>query len=311
MKNFIRISVSAAALALCSSSLAAPHKLRVEDPVLTKALVAQGAKVIGDYGTFSVLDADDALLANGVSNRVEVADEWNLIRLNSRELDTRTPEVKAQRNSRNVFAGKKLHLVQFAGPVKPGWLAELKQNGVQIVSYIPENAYLIYGDAPALARMQAWAGTAAFLQWEGDYNQALKIHPEARTLALNNGKMPTAPFAIQLIQDTNSNPVTLALINRLKVLPVRLDYQRAPYRNLVVFLPADQLDVIASQPDVISIQPFVQPKKRDERQDQIIAGNLSGTVPSGPGYLAWLASKGFTQQQFDDSGFVVDVADSA
>src|SRR6185437_11398185 len=49
---------------------------------------------------------------------------------------------------------------------------------------------------------------------------------------------------------------------------------------------------------------------RDERQDQIVAGNLNGTVPSGPGYLAWLASKGFTQAQFDASGFVVDVVDS-
>lgn len=297
-------------LAFCHSSLAAPHKLRVEDPTLTKVLVAQGAKVIGDYGTFSVLSAEDALLANGISNRVEVADDWNLIRLNSGELDTRASEMKARRNVRGVFAGKKLHLVQFAGPVKPGWLAELKQNGVQIVSYIPENAYLIYGDASAISRMQTWAGASDFMQWEGEYGQELKVHSEARTLALNNGKAASGLFAIQLIHDTNSNPATLALINRLKTSPVQLDYQMSPYRNVVVSLPSDQLDAIAAQSDVISIQPFVQPTKRDERQDQIVAGNLSGTVPSGPGYLAWLASKGFTQQQFDDSGLVVDVADS-
>src|SRR6185503_10131357 len=88
------------------------------------------------------------------------------------------------------------------------------------------------------------------------------------------------------------------------------DYELDPYRNLVVSLPSDQLDTIAAQSDVVSIQPYVKPKLRDERQDQIIAGNLSGTAPSGPGYLNWLASKGFTQAQFDASGFVVDVADS-
>jgi hypothetical protein len=158
LKNLPRIFISFVAVTLCNSGLAAPHKLRVDDPTLTRALVAQGAKVIGDYGSFSVLNADDALLADGISNRVEVADEWNLIRLNARELDTRAPEVKALRNVRGVFAGRKLHLIQFAGPVKPEWLAQLKQNGVQIVSYIPENAYLIYGDAAALARMQSWAG---------------------------------------------------------------------------------------------------------------------------------------------------------
>src|SRR5271156_1417074 len=39
-------------------------------------------------------------------------------------------------------------------------------------------------------------------------------------------------------------------------------------------------------------------------------GNISGTGPANPGYLAWLAGKGFTQAQFDASGFVVDVTDS-
>ncbi|MGD0615189.1 MAG: S8 family serine peptidase [Verrucomicrobiota bacterium] len=48
----------------------------------------------------------------------------------------------------------------------------------------------------------------------------------------------------------------------------------------------------------------------DERQDQIVAGNLSSDFPSGPGYLAWLAGKGFTQAQFGASGFVVDMSDS-
>jgi hypothetical protein len=61
---------------------------------------------------------------------------------------------------------------------------------------------------------------------------------------------------------------------------------------------------------VISIQPCHPARKQDERQDQIVAGNISGDVPAGPGYLAWLAGKGFTQEQFDASGFVVDVTDS-
>ena len=312
MKNFNFFLIPSFVLTLCCSAVAGSHKVRVEDPALAKSLVAQGAKIIGDYGTFRVLSADDALLANGVSNRVEIADELNLIRLNARQVDTSAPETKALRKSRGAFAGKRLHLVQFAGPVKPQWLDELKQNGVQIVSYIPENAYLIYGDAAALARMQTWAGTSEFTQWEGEYGQDLKVHTKARALVAKrtDGRFQASTFAIQLIADTNSNASTLALIDQLKTAPVQVNYQSDPYRNVVVSLPSDQLDTIAAQPDVISIQPYVQPKKRDERQDQIIAGNLNGTVPSGPGYLAWLASKGFTQAQFDASGFVVDLADS-
>src|SRR6185437_4316524 len=99
--------------------MAVPHKLRVEDPVVVRALVAQGARVVGDYGAFSVLVADDALL-NGLSNHVEIADDWNLIRLNTGQLDTSAPGTRALRKTRGAFAGKRLHLVQFAGPVKPG-----------------------------------------------------------------------------------------------------------------------------------------------------------------------------------------------
>ena len=299
------------ALTFGFSASAAPHKLRVEDPVLVRQLVAQGAKVIGDYGTFSVLIADDSLFG-GVSNRVEVADQWNMIRLNARPINTGAPEAKAMRKSVGAFTGKHLHLVQFAGPIKERWLAELKASGVQIVSYIPENTYLIYGDAAALARMQTWAGASEEAQWEGEYSQDLKVHTKARALVSRraDGKFEAATFAIQLIADTNSNVSTMALIDSLKTAPVQVDYQMNPYRNVVVSIPSDQLDTIAAQPDVISIQPYTQPKLRDERQDQIVAGNLFGTAPSGPGYLAWLASKGFTQAQFDASGFVVDVADS-
>ncbi len=312
MKNYICILTGLAIFALCGSGLAAPHKLRVEDKGTAAALVAQGAKVVGDYGAFTVLEADDALLAGSDSNRVEIDDDWNLIRLNSQVMDTRAPQTKARRKVTGTFAGKRLHLVQFAGPIKPEWLDALKQSGAEIVTYIPENTYLIYGDAAALGRMQTWAGTSEFTQWEGEYSQDLKVHAEARAMAARktDGKTEIDMFAIQLIIDTNSNPTTLALINQLKVGPTRVDSQMARYRNIVVSLPADQLDAIAAEPDVISIQPFATPKKRDERQDQIIAGNLNGTLPSGPGYLAWLASKGFTQAQFDASGFVVDVADS-
>ena len=304
--------VSLTVFTFCNSSSAAPHKLRVSDPALAKNLAAQGAKVIGDYGAFTVLEADDSLVGSTASNRVDVADDWNLIRLNSRALDTRAAETKALRKSRGNFAGKRLHLVQFAGPIKPEWLAALKRTGASIVSYIPENAYLIYGDSAALARMQTWAGTSEFTQWEGEYTGDLKVHSQARalTIAKTSGKVEASLFAIQLLADTNANPATLALINGLKTAPVRVYFARGLYRNLVVALPADQLDAIAAQPDVVSIQPYVVPKKRDERQDQIIAGNLANHAPTGPGYLAWLASKGFTQAQFDASGLVVDVADS-
>lgn len=102
----------------------------------------------------------------------------------------------------------------------------------------------------------------------------------------------------------------MKLIDDWKREPVLRQRSLLNFINVTVRLPPERLVEIAARPDVVSIHPFTTPKKRDERQDQILAGNISGNGPSGPGYLAWLGGIGFTQAQFTASGFIVDVTDS-
>jgi hypothetical protein len=117
-------------------------------------------------------------------------------------------------------------------------------------------------------------------------------------------------FAVQLVADDQANPATLQLIERLKLEPIRRSTRVLNYLNVIVRLPPEQLAQIAAQPEVVSIQLYYPRVKMDERQDQIMAGNLSGAAPASPGYLKWLENEGFTQSQFDSSGFAVDVTDS-
>src|SRR4029077_13063907 len=144
------------------------------DPALAKFLVARGGRLIADYDTFQIIETDDASVAGADLTHAQAADNLNFIELNARPLDTRAPEIQARRQTAGVFPGKHLRLVQFAGPVKPEWFAALEQHGARIIDYIPQTAYLIYGDAPALARMQAWARPASHVQWEGDYANEYK-----------------------------------------------------------------------------------------------------------------------------------------
>src|SRR5258707_11118669 len=148
--------------------------------------------------------------------------------------------------------------------------------------------------------MQGWASVPDYVQWEGDYLDEYKIHPRARTVdAKGRSQKPaTDLFAIQLVADLEANPATLQVIDRLKIEPIQKQARVLNYLNVIVRLPPERLAEIAAQPEAISIQPYVERKKLDERQDQIMAANLSGSPPSGPGYLAWRASKGFTQAQF-------------
>ncbi|MGD1019134.1 MAG: S8 family serine peptidase [Verrucomicrobiia bacterium] len=289
------------------------HKVQVRDSATAKLIVDDGGQLLADYGSYQLYQVDQVRTGLVQSGVVEVRDDCNLIRLNAATIDTSTATVPGMGQTISSLRGNRMHLIQFVGPIKPEWRDALRRTGARIVSYIPQNTYLIYGDGPALANVQSLAGSASFVQWHGDYLDDYKIHPAARLVDAQGHprQLATDLFAIQLVEDADANPATLALIDRLKLEPVRRQYHMLHYVNVFVRLRPQDLPTLAAQPDVVSIQPYGEPRKLDERQDQIVAGNLTGPAPSGPGYLAWLTNVvGFTQAQFDQSGFVVDISDS-
>ncbi|HVM62689.1 MAG TPA: S8 family serine peptidase [Verrucomicrobiae bacterium] len=291
---------------------ATAHKVQVRDPATARQVADDGGRLVADYGSFQLYEVDQVRTGLVQSGAAEIRDDGNLLRLNAATIDTTTAMVRAVRQSVSSVHGKRMHLIQFVGPVKPEWREAVKRTGARIVSYIPQNAYLVYGDATALGKLQGLAGSSAYVQWHGEYLDDYKIHPAARLVdAHGNARQPlTDLFAIQLLEDADANPSTLALIDRLKLEPVRRQHHLLHYVNVVVRLRPADLTTLAAEPDVVSIQPYGEPRKFDERQDQIVAGNLTGDTPTGPGYLSWLESIGFTQEQFDQSGFVVDISDS-
>jgi hypothetical protein len=299
-------------LLLLASPTADAHKVKVWDSATAKSIADGGGQLLADYGSYQLYEIEHLRPELVTADKAEVRDDYNHVRLNTTTIDTSTAAASSVRQSAATFSGKRMHLIQFVGPVRPAWHEALKQTGARIISYVPENTYLVYGDAPSLAKLQGLADSMSSVQWHGEYADNYKIQPNARLVddKGNLRQIQTDEFAIQLVDDPDANPATLALIDRLKLEPVRRRYHLLQYVNLLVRLHPQDVSTIATQPDVVSIRAYTEPSKQDERQDQIVAGNLSGNAPSGPGYLAWLAGKGFTQAQFDASGFVVDVSDS-
>ncbi|HEX3800769.1 MAG TPA: immunoglobulin domain-containing protein [Verrucomicrobiae bacterium] len=286
------------------------HKIQTSNPALARQLESRGARLIADYGSYKLYESSQLTAADLTNAALELRDSYNEISLHAARLDTRRAEVRALRQAGGNFSGRHLHLVQFAGPVQNDWRQELLDAGAQIVTYIPENTYLVYADAFALAQIQTFAAVKPHYQWEGAYLANYKIHPLARTTdsSGNPRVIGTDLFDVQLVADPNANPATLQLLDRLKLAPIKRRLEVMQYLNLVVPLNPKDLSLLAAQPDVVSILPFFPRKELDERQDQIVAGNLTGGIPNGPGYLAWLESLGFNQSQF--TNFVVDVTDS-
>ncbi len=294
--------------ALPTSGAAESHKVEVHDAAAARSMAAQGGRLIADYGGFQLYEVSGQ--PANLPDSAEVRDAYNSIMLNAAQLDTTKPEVQALRKQVSSFTGKRMHLVHFSGPVQPAWRAALLDAGVQIVSYIPYNAYLVYGDTAGIGRVQAMAAAAPHVQWDGAYLDGYKIHPNARTAdqAGNPRQIRTDRFAIQLVADAEVNAATLKLIDQLKLAPVERQRPILNVVDVIVRLAAADLPKLAARPDVISIQSYGLPKKVCERQDQIVAGHISGNAPSGPGYLAWLENLGFNETQF--TNFVVDVSDS-
>ncbi|MGD0651488.1 MAG: S8 family serine peptidase [Verrucomicrobiia bacterium] len=305
------------AVSLLVAILVAPrpataHKVRVWESSTAKSIVEDSGQLLADYGSYRLYEVDRLRPDLLQDDKAEVRDDYNRILLDAARIDTTTKAVKALRKPVGDFNGKRMHLIQFVGPVQPAWREALKKTGAQIISYIPQNAYLVYGDAQALAKLQSVAGTTASVQWNGAYLDDYRIHPRARTVDAQGRPraIGTDEFAIQLVDDAEANAATLQLIDRLKLEPIKRQQRLLNYLNLIVRLAPDSLPVIAAQPEVVSIHPHFPRKKACERQDQIVAGNLSANVPSDPVYLDWLAGNGFATAQFDASGFVVDVSDS-
>jgi subtilase family protein/HYR domain-containing protein len=310
------------------------HKIKLSKGDLAQQLVARGGRVIADYGEETILEVDYRTATELQTNKsVELRDEDNLIMLNAGSIDTTTSQGLALQtaNPGGERGAKRMHLVQFAGPVKPEWYDALSATGVEIVTYIPSNAYLVYGDTASLRRVSRLTeSTSSFVQWQGPYVDTYRIDPgvlqsqatkeksqkiKAASLGrgpLDGGKSDSGLFEVQLFKDPNANPRTRLLIDQVKTEDIKVEWEILSYVNLVVALTEDGVKALAQRPDVVAILQHETPRKLDERQNMIVSGNLTGgTTPvTGLSWLTYLSGKGFTQGQFDTSNFLVNISDS-
>ena len=279
------------------------------------ARCAPATAVVRSGGSVVALRALALLSSLAFAATVAASDR---IFLNAEAIDTASDYAQTQRASAVLgsFTGKRLHLVQFTGPVRQQWVDSLAADGLRVVNYIPDNAYLVWGDAAAIAQLQARARTAASsVQWDGVWKTEYKVHPAvwasekdlSRPLASRT--VGTDRFSLQLVADAAENASTLKELAALGG-TVFADPGALPgFVNLDVTLPAAALAAFANRADIVSIHRYIEPQQNDERQSLILAGNLTGNAPTPGNYFDRLTAWGFSQSQFDTSGIVVDVTD--
>lgn len=293
------------------------HKIRVTNPLLARQLKAAGAQTIADYAGFSLLSVDEPTLESLLFQEAgELRDEENLIQFNGASLDTMSEKAALMQRTANAadLPGAEedsLHVIQFAGPVKAEWYASLISAGLKVVSYIPNNAYLVYGSPRAIGNMRSLASRSTVIQWDSPHLPEFKLGSRRAEQNKDGGTTGSDLYAIQMFADGAGNQSTMAMINSLKSESIRHQFRVMQYQNVIVKLPIDVAEkTIVSRPDVISVNRYIEPVKFDERQNNIMTGALIGGGPAQNDYLSYLASQGFTQAQFTASGFAVNVVDS-
>lgn len=210
------------------------------------------------------------------------------------------------------IASRRIRVIQFAGPVKRGWIEALRATGVQIVGYIPNNAYVIRGDSRELSQVAGLdagpdADEARPIRWMGRLTPVQKIDPAFTDEMLTAASGTIVEAEVELVNSNDS----AAAIDAILGASSNADARMRKFLNYVVIsvaLPANRLLEVASLDHVLFVGHVLRFTPHDERSAQIVAGNLipDQSQPSGPGYMAWLASKGLDAQ----SDFAVDVTDS-
>ena len=113
------------------------------------AIDAASARVIARYGSFTLVSADGS--ANEVL-RLAGADRRDDMHSVAAARGTLDP---AAAGALDAASGESLALVQFVGPIKDAWLARLRATGATVVTYMAQNAYLVYGEGNESASLAA------------------------------------------------------------------------------------------------------------------------------------------------------------
>ena len=283
------------------------HKVIVQanEPALRDSILASGGSILEDYGAFVLMqapeDAADRLTVESVLGS-SVRDDMNALLLRTGAFDTTEGEpMNANSMGEPDIADEQLSLVQFVGPVKKQWADELR-TVAEIVSYIPNNAYLVRTNREGRARLDRLkSDDRSFVQWVGALRPGYKIAPE---ISLNSDQDIDA--TIQLLSSDKTSQDIEDLLVRSSASLIIDPISILNYTNIRIKVQPRMLPEIARMGNVLWIEPWNTPTLHDEKQDLIIAGMLTDTQVPTASYLEWLQSKGIASTP----DFIVDVADT-
>ena len=255
------------------------------------APVPRGYVAIADYGSYRLYRGDAALAPAGAW---ELADaRW--LKFDRLRLDTSQAAIVAPAGfDSRPPDGAALQVVQFVGPVRDAWLAQLRATGALPIQYIDSDGYLVWADPAARSRLATLVGQGNVLQYSQPLPAFLKLG-NSLFERLRGATGDPGKVAVIVQRYRHDDADGRVAIERIGLKPdddwtAQLDYEIARFGATLA-----QVRQLIELPDVFWVGEYFKPTLNDEVQAQVIRGHLAadGSAPLEPGYLPWLQSLGF------------------
>jgi len=154
-----------------------------------------------------------------------------------------------------------LYIVDMIGPVNPEWRAEIEKTGADVINYQPNYAYEVVMTPEQADNIEDFE----FVEWVGVYQPEFKLHNQlGEALELD---MPVNVRLTPGFEETTLNSIN----SELNVLGVE-DLQDNGYRLTITARSIEELEELATDPDVYHISPYVEPELYAEMDIQLIGG---------------------------------------
>jgi len=187
-----------------------------------------------------------------------------------------------------------LFLVQLEGAVTPGWRGQLRALGVEVLKYVPDDAFVTRFNNVSSNALRA----LKFVRWVGPYRPDYKVHPRLAAA------VRAAPQTNQVL-DVNvlfSPQATAAEMAGARTLFSAIAHESKLRQGTIVrgTLPLASLESLAQSDAVLWVERAPQRKLVDEAASKLVGGDDGLT-----------ATPTVTQQLgFDGTGVTVCVADT-
>ncbi len=242
--------------------------------------IARLGKIVGDYGSFVTVTADQAIELSrfgAAAQKLETS-----INLPGTSFDpVENPPIETVQPGAPSRSGKGYYIVQLGTIANDELLDSLRGLGLEVLQYVPHNAFFVYGEAEAAVH----AAEHSRVRWVGSFSPRQKISRDLDGLMAET-KGRRVMFNVAVFARADLDQVTEEILRVSGgTLLGKMPLQSSFFNVVRIEMPATQLESLAEIEDVVRIDSYSKPIAEDERSSHIVAGNYTNaTTISGPGY---------------------------